>query len=98
MDEKVSLEPDKYINIAESGKLHVPPVYCIMLANDGHNLMEIISCNEFIFDYYRKKDMFVLGLSSSYKNAVTIVTSIIMQVYNETGTCDVRDYFSRERM
>lgn len=96
MDEKVRSDPDKYkkmIAEASSKGFRLFPAYCVILSPNDCNLFEIISCNNFIFDYYKKKDMYIVGLSSSYKNAVNLVTEAVMDVYNGTGGFDVRQYF-----
>ena len=96
MDDKIILDPAGYMDIISEGKKNSPTLYCIILASDGHNLFEIIGCNELRFNYYRKRDLFVVGLTYSYKNAVELVTSIIMEVYEKTGAFDVHSYFDEQ--
>lgn len=92
MDDVVSASPDYYKDIVESGKAHVPAIYCIMPASNPDNLFDIVSCNELIFNHYKRNRQLVIGLASSHKNAVWIVMAIVNEMYNETGKFDIRDY------
>ena len=83
----------RYKSMAEDGSMHIPPLYCISVATNETNLLDIISCNELLFAYYKKNTVRVLGLAASYKEAIQLVTSILMNVYNDTGGFDVRGYY-----
>ncbi len=93
MDETVAENPDMYKENAESGKLHPFPLYCIAIAASDGNLLDILSCNELFFKYYNRKELHVLGLASSYKEALKLTEAILMRVYGDTGAFDVRKYY-----
>ena len=42
MDDKVAANPEYYKDIAASGRVHVPSVYCITIASNTDNLLDII--------------------------------------------------------
>ncbi|MBE5928861.1 MAG: hypothetical protein E7267_05765 [Lachnospiraceae bacterium] len=93
MDETVAGNPDMHKENAESGKLHIFPLYCVAIAASDDNLLDIISCNELYFKYYKRKELQVLGLASSYKEALKLTEAILMKVYGATGAFDVRKYY-----
>ena len=90
MDDKVAANTEYYKDIATSGRVHVPSVYCITIASNTDNLLDIISCNEMIFKHYKRNKLNVIGLASSKKNAVAIAIAIVLSVYKKTGSYDVR--------
>ncbi len=93
MDSVVAKEPEMYKDMTEDGKVHMLPVYCISIASNRNNLLDIISSNELRYSYYKRNTMYVIGLAASYKEALVLVTDIIMNVYRDTGGFNVRDYY-----
>ena len=94
MDEVVEEQPERYKQIVEDDKICIPTVYCITLASNPDNLLDIVSCNELMFAHYRRNNIPVVGLAASYKNAVGLVTGIILDVYKALGSYNVRSYFA----
>lgn len=71
-------------------------VYCIALASNEKNLLDIYSTNELLFQYYRQKDIKVIGLASSKESAIQLVADIVNDVYQQTGRLDVRTFFKED--
>ena len=71
-------------------------VYCIALASNEKNLLDIYSTNELLFRYYRQKDIKVIGLASSKESAIQLVADIVNDVYQQTGRLDVRTFFKED--
>lgn len=71
-------------------------VYCIALASNEMNLLDIYSTNELLFQYYRQKDIKVIGLASSKESAIQLVADIVNDVYQQTGRLDVRTFFKED--
>jgi len=71
-------------------------VYCIALASNSDNLFDIYHTNEFLFQYYRQKEIKVIGLASSKESAFLMVADIVNDVYQQTGKLDVRTFFQWE--
>lgn len=71
-------------------------VYCIALASNEKNLLDIYCSNELLFQYYREKEMKIIGLASSRESAVRLVANIVNDVYQQTGRLDVRTFFQEE--
>lgn len=71
-------------------------VYCIAMASNPNNLFDIYNTNEFLFQYYRQKEIKVVGLASSKESAFEMVADIVNDVYQQTGKLDVRTFFQWE--
>lgn len=68
-------------------------IYIISLSSNPENLLDIIPSWELMQKYYPKSELLVVGADRGYENAVELAGTIIMDVYRETGTFQVRDYF-----
>lgn len=95
MDDKIKKKPQKWRKKLEEEKVSYE-LYCIALASNPKNLLDIINCNELLFPYYKRNELFVVGLASSRESAVLLVKDMIEDIYNETGSIDVRTYFKFE--
>ena len=92
MDEKIEKQPDKWKSRLEENKLS-NSLFCIALAANESNLFDIMNCNELWFQYYRKKDIYVVGLASDKGNALNLIEKIVQDMYSETKGFKVREYF-----
>lgn len=72
------------------------PCFCIMLASNPNNLLDIINVNELLLPYYKKKKILILGLAASRNQGKTLAAHIIEEIYKETGGVDVRSYFTNK--
>lgn len=88
MDSEIAKRPGHYKSIVEGGSVHIPPVYCVAIPSNGNNILDIISCNEFIFRHYKRNIIEVVGVTHSYKEAVKFVMSIAVEAYNESDGQD----------
>lgn len=69
-------------------------VYCITFASNPENLFDIINANEFLFPYYDKREIQVLGVALSKQEAFWLVKDMLEEIYRETGGFQVREYFN----
>ncbi len=92
MDSEAAKSPEMYRQIAESGKIHITPVYCIAIASNEANLLDIISSNELYFKYYKRNTLYVIGIAASYKTALELASDILLEVYRKTNTFDIRSF------
>lgn len=74
------------------GKM-TPHVYCIIFPSNGNNLFDILNANELLFDYYKKKDIFILGLAIGRDSAIELVVDMLEEVYRNTGDFKVKEYY-----
>lgn len=68
-------------------------VYCITLASHPGNLFDILNANELLFPHYQKTDIKIVGLAKGREEAISLVQEIIMEIYQKTGSFNVREYF-----
>ena len=71
-------------------------IYCICLPSNGQNNFDIISSREMIFSYYKKKDIYVVGLAKDKQSAYELLSEIILQMIQKTGEVNSSFYFSKE--
>lgn len=69
-------------------------VYCIALASHPSNLFDIMDANELLFPHYQKSDIRIVGLAGGKEEAINLVHDMIMEMYNNTGEFNVREYFT----
>lgn len=85
----------KIIKAIENGHLTFE-VYCITFASNPNNLFDIINANEFLFSYYSRKELYVLGLATSKEEAKLLVKDMLTRVYTVSGEFKVREFFLNE--
>lgn len=68
-------------------------IYCISLASNPKNLFDIYNSKELLFPYYKKKDIHIIGLAKSKKQAFELVLDIIDEIHTNTGDVKFREYF-----
>ncbi len=67
-------------------------IYVISLASNEENLLDIIPSWELLQRGYPKQKIFVVGLAKGYEEALDVASSIVEEVYRQTGGFDVREY------
>ena len=82
---------EKIIRKLESGKLQ-PSVHVITLAISEKNQLEIYPTLQFKQPAFPEQDLFVVGITKGYEEAVELVEQIVQEVYEQTGGCDIRSY------
>ncbi len=96
VDKKAEKNLDKYREMLENYKLRLPTLYCVALASNENNLFDVIACNELWFEHYRRNHVFVIGLATSYKNALGLLQEMVLDMYGQTGRFDSRKYFKNQ--
>ncbi len=69
-------------------------IYCIAFASHPNNLFDIMDANELLFPHYKKSQVRIIGLARGKEEAVNLVQDMLMEVYHNTGSFDVRTYFT----
>ncbi|MDF2510992.1 MAG: hypothetical protein K0S04_858 [Herbinix sp.] len=69
-------------------------VYCVAFASNPHNLFDILEANELLFPHYKKVNVHIVGLAKGREEAIDLVQAMILEVYQNTGKFDVRNYFT----
>lgn len=69
-------------------------VYCITFASNPSNLFDIMDANELLFPHYQNTDVCIVGLAKGKAEAYELIRKMLMEVYKETGSFNVRTYFT----
>ena len=91
LTEGLEKKKEKIIRKLESGKLQ-PSVHVITLAVSERNQLEIYPTIQFKQPAFPEQELFVVGITKGYDEAVELVEQIVQEVYDQTGTCDIRSY------
>ncbi len=99
MDEKVKKKPGCYRKIVEGSKI-VRGCFCITLPANENNCMDIYSSREFWFQYYREKNIEIIGLAADQAGVEQIICQMaqdIMREFGEMNAESVKAYFGAEK-
>lgn len=94
-DEKINRKKDKIIKKLKKGSLLLSTF--LIIIGEGSNQLEIIDSVYLRQPHYKGKEVVVVGISSSKKDALDIVTTITSEVYKATSNANIKDYI-REGM
>lgn len=90
---KLKKKKDKVIASINNSEVTLG-VFCIAFATHPDNLFDIMNVNELLFPHYKKAQVCIVGLAKGKEEAVDLVQNMLMEVYNKTGSFDVRTYFT----
>ena len=85
----------KILRKLEQNKLQLN-VQLIALPENKNNQLEIMNSQILLQPSYPKKDMFIVGIVSSYDEALEFVENIAREVYENTNNVDIRNYILRK--
>lgn len=71
----------------------VPGIYLITLSENPHNLLEILPSLTLIQKTAVQLCPEIVGIASSKDEAFDLVTSMIQNVYDETGDFKIKEYW-----
>lgn len=97
MDHVIEKKQKKVKKKIQEGKVTVN-TYCIIFSSNEQNLFDILDANELKFSFYKNRDIYILGLAFGKDNAIAIMTSMIEEIYKNTGKFKVREYFRFEEL
>lgn len=66
--------------------------YVITLASQADNLLDIYPSYVLLQKYYRQQEILIIGIAKGYDEAMEVMTRILMEVYEKTGTFNVKEY------
>lgn len=66
--------------------------YLIILVKEGENHLEIFNSILLKQNIYNQDELFVIGIADALFDAYAMVEKITQEVYNETGTTNIKDY------
>lgn len=69
--------------------------YVLVLIESGPNQLEFYPAALLYQGYIKSDQMFIVGLADSYMDAVYLVEDIVKEVYDKTGTADIRSFIEK---
>ena len=92
LTEKTSPKKDKIIRKANRG-IGMISIYFVTLASNEKNLFDIFHAAHLKQHAFYQQNSFVVGIASGYDEALDLVQQMIEDIYRETGSFRVREYF-----
>jgi len=92
LTETTAPNKDKIIRKAKRGA-GMFCIYFIALAANEENLFDIFHAAHFKQKTFREQNPFIVGIAFGYKEALELVRQMVEDMYRETGTFRVREYF-----
>lgn len=80
----------------EKGKKVKKGITVIAYAVNEKDLFDLIPAKEIKLSVRQEQNLYVLGLAGNRKEAFFLVQKMVMEVYQKTGSFDVRGYFGFE--
>ena len=72
-------------------------VYLITLPENEKNQLEIYHSGMLNQEWYRDRDVFVVGLAKGYLQALELVRQIAAETVEKTGDADIRQYILKRQ-
>lgn len=72
-------------------------IYLIALPENEKNQLEIYHSGMLNQEWYRDKDVFVVGLAKGYLQAIELVRKITEETFEATGGADIRQYILKRQ-
>lgn len=91
LDEKTYLQKEEILHKIEEDQWQLE-IYCIVLASNEKNHLEILHSALFLQKSIPKEKVFLVGIASGYYEALELVEKITEEVYDNTKGTDIRGY------
>ena len=91
LGEKIAKKKNKLIYKIEDGKF-TPSTYVIALPRNRRDVLETFPAEILKQKYYKKANIFVVGLAKGNEEANQVMLEIIQECWRETDTVNVRDF------
>ena len=92
LDEKAEKKIKKLKQKIEDGKLNIN-LYCVCLASNPDNILDIMNVNELLFRHYSNITVSIVGLAYSRERAMELVERIALDIYNKTDDFSAKEFF-----
>ena len=88
---------EKLIQKMKDGKYPLS-AFVLVLIENGPNQMEFYPTAMLYQGYLMTDNLYIVGLAESYMDAVYMVEEITREVYESTGTADIRSYMKSQEI
>lgn len=92
LDEKAEKKIKKLKRKIEDGKLNFN-LYCVCLATNPDNILDIMNTNELLFRHYSNMTVSIVGLAYSRDGAIELVERIALDIYEQTDDFNAKEFF-----
>ena len=88
---------EKLIQKMKDGKYPLS-AFVLVLIENGPNQMDFYPTAMLYQGYLMTDNLYIVGLAESYMDAVYMVEEITREVYESTGTADIRSYMKSQEI
>jgi len=71
-----------------------PLTIFVIAVADGNDILEIYHSSILRQSYFHEKEMLVMGIAESYEKAVELSSKIVIDLYQEMGSFDIKKFSS----
>lgn len=96
MSDQVAKEKETILNRIEKNQWQME-IYLITLSKGEQNHLDIFNSVLLIQKTFSKEDLFVVGIARGYEEALNLVEKITQEVYDNTGTTNIRKYILQKQ-
>lgn len=75
----------------------LPFIYVIVLSDREDEQLVIYCADEYLKDYMKKRNDYAIGICRGKLRARNMIGKIFSDVYEKTGSCDVKSYFLSQK-
>ena len=72
-----------------------PEIYVITPAINGNNILDIYPAMTLLWPLYRDEEFLILGIASSYWEALEVAGNIVNDMYRKTGGFDLSGFIGK---
>ena len=94
LSDKTAAKKEKIIRKAERGA-GMATIYFIALASNPANLFGILHAAHLKERAFYRQNPYIVGIASGYEEALEMVRLMVEDIYRETGSFRVREYFGQ---
>ena len=95
ISEQLSKKSEQIKKKLSHGRL-VPGVFLITKPTNEENLFDVLPATELLFPYHKRREILVYGLAKDKNEALELVTTMIEEMYRETGGLCSKEYFAKQ--
>lgn len=88
-------EKKKYRLYRRINKRRLINAYVVTLPSNDENVLDIYRFAELRQKFYKRRDIFIIGLACGREEAMELAKDIIWEVWQNTGTFKVSDYIRK---
>lgn len=91
--EQVGRKKERIQKKLSAGKL-VPGIFLITEPTNRENFFDVLPSTELLFPYHKRRKIVVHGLAKGKEEALDLVTSMLEEMYRETGGLCSKEYWN----